>query len=187
MNLDYLANLAEITSGIIVVVTLIFLVIQIRSNTKALRATAIENFYNGYLEVTADANRVPELATASQKAFTGQAMDRTDNHHLCVYVQRTCSIIERGLIMVTKGILDQESFDLATPPAEMLLVTPAGRYWYYFLKNERGQFRPELHQWLENIYAEQDQQTALKESATSNRDDGPEADTNAETNTEINS
>ncbi|MBV1931103.1 MAG: hypothetical protein KUG71_05245 [Porticoccaceae bacterium] len=70
MTIDDLANLAEITSGIIVVITLIFLVVEIRDNTKALRATAIENFYNGYLECTADANRVPDLATAVQKAFT---------------------------------------------------------------------------------------------------------------------
>ena len=182
MNLDYLANLAEISSGIIVVVTLVFLVVQIRDNTKALRNTAIESFYNSYFEMAADANRVPELATAVKKAFTSEAMDSIDNHHLCTYVQRTCGLVERGLIMVGSGILSQDDFDMATLPAKMILATPAARHWYYFLKNKRGLFRPEMHQFMENYYAEQDQQAALKENATSNSDDGPESETSTDTN-----
>ncbi len=162
MTIDYLANLEEITSGIIVVITLIFLVMKIRDNIKALRATAIENFYNGYLEQAVDANRVPALATALQKAFTSQPLDPIDNHHFCTYVQRSCSIVERGLIMVKNGVLDQETFDMATPPGKMILATPAARHWYDFLKNERGLFRPELHQWMESFYAEQDRQAALE-------------------------
>ena len=173
MNLDYLANLAEISSGIIVVVTLVFLVVQIRDNTKALRATSIENFYNGYLELTADANRVPDLAEAVQKALTGQAMNRIDNHHFCTYVQRICSNLERGLIMVNEGILDQETYDLSMPPAKMILATSASRHWYYFLKNERGLFRPELHQWMESLYAEIDRQAALEKDMFSHSEGEP--------------
>lgn len=167
MTLDNIANVAEILSGIAVVVTLIFLLVQIRDNTKALRATAIENFYNGYLELTADANRVPALAEATRKAFTRQPMSPTDNHHFCIYVQRSCSIVERGLIMVQNGILDQETFDLAIPSAKMVLTPPAARHWYYFLKNERGLFRPELHRWMESFYAEQDRQAALEKTTSS--------------------
>lgn len=178
MTLDNIANIAEILSGIAVVVTLFFLLVQIRDNTKALRATAIENFYNGYLELTADANRVPALAEATQKAFTRQPMSPTDNHHFCIYVQRSCSIVERGLIMVQNGILDQETFDLAIPPAKMALTPPAARHWYYFLKKERGLFCPQLHQWMENFYAELDRQAALEEPASSQAsvDDKPNAD-----------
>jgi hypothetical protein len=158
MTLDSIANLAEIMSGIIVVITLIFLVMQIRANTKALRATAIENYYDGYLDLAADVNRVSELATAMQKAFANQPLDAMDNHHLCTLVQRLCSIVERGLIMVQDGVLDREDFNMATLPAKMVLGTSAARHWYYFLKNERGLFRPELHQWAENFYVEQDRQ-----------------------------
>ncbi|MBV1931102.1 MAG: hypothetical protein KUG71_05240 [Porticoccaceae bacterium] len=56
---------------------------------------------------------------------------------------------------------------MATPPAKMTLATPSARHWYYFLKNERGLFRPELHQWMENFYAEQDRQVALEKVASS--------------------
>lgn len=42
MTLDYYANVAEIVGVIIVIVTLIFLAMQIRQNTRALRSTTIQ-------------------------------------------------------------------------------------------------------------------------------------------------
>lgn len=42
MNLEYVANIAEIVGVILVVVTLVFLSLQIRQNTQALRSTTIQ-------------------------------------------------------------------------------------------------------------------------------------------------
>ena len=167
MTLDDFAKLAAIISGISVVVTLIFLVVQIRVNTKALRSNAIELFYNGYLEVTADANRLPEVAIALQKAFADKAMSTSDNHHLCVYIQRVCSVVERALIMVKDGILDQGTFDMAIAPAKMTLSTTASRHWYFYLKNKRGLFRSELHELVENYYAELNSAAAIAKASSS--------------------
>jgi len=43
MALEYYANIAEIVGVILVVVTLIFLTLQIRQNTRALRSTTIQS------------------------------------------------------------------------------------------------------------------------------------------------
>jgi hypothetical protein len=43
MALEYYANIAEIVGVILVVVTLVFLVLQIRQNTRALRSTTIQS------------------------------------------------------------------------------------------------------------------------------------------------
>ncbi len=43
MALDYYANIAEIVGVILVVVTLVFLTLQIRQNTRALRSTTIQS------------------------------------------------------------------------------------------------------------------------------------------------
>lgn len=162
MSLDNIANLAEILSGIAVIVTLIFLVAQMRDNTKALRNNAIDNFYNIYLETTADANRVPDLSIALEKAFTGQPMDASDNRQLCTYIQRTCSVVERGLIMANDGFIEREMFEQIIAPARMVLATPTSRYWYFFLKDKRGLFRPEFHELIENYYIELDRNAALE-------------------------
>ena len=43
MSIDYYANIAEIIGVILVVVTLVFLTLQIRQNTRALRSTTIQS------------------------------------------------------------------------------------------------------------------------------------------------
>ena len=165
MNLDYLANLAEISSGIIVVVTLIFLVLQLRDNTNALRNNAVDTLYDGYLEITADTNRIPDLARAMQKAFANEAMDGVETNHFVIYLQRSLSLIERYLVMRKAGRIDQDYFDLFSPPAKMIVAIPASRPWYFYLKNEKGLFRPELHEFVENYFAELDRQAVLEKQA----------------------
>ena len=53
MNLDQIANLAEITGVVIVVITLIYLSLQIHQNTQAMRSTGAQathqNLAAGYL------------------------------------------------------------------------------------------------------------------------------------------
>ena len=152
MNIEYLANLAEIISSIAMVVTLIFLVLQIRDNTKAMRSTAIDNFYNAYLDITADANRVPEVAMALHKAFADQPMDDRERGHFVTYIQRTCSTLERMLILRGDAKVTEAFLESMMPPAKMVFATPAARYWYYFLKDERQLFRPELHTFMDDFY-----------------------------------
>ncbi len=65
MTLSELADLAEILSGIAVLVTLIFLVFQIRDNTKATRINVLSTHYTDGIELTGDGSRIPELAEAA--------------------------------------------------------------------------------------------------------------------------
>ena len=57
MALDQYANIAEIVGVIIVIVTLVFLTLQIRQNTKALRSTTIQSVMQsemGFLSIVID-------------------------------------------------------------------------------------------------------------------------------------
>lgn len=53
MALDQLANIADIVGATLVVVTLIFLALQIRQNTKAVRATTIQSAMQSEMEFAA--------------------------------------------------------------------------------------------------------------------------------------
>ena len=72
--------------------------------------------------------------------------------------------------MVGSGFLSQDNFDMTSLPAKTILSTSPGRYWYYFLKNERGLFRPEVHRWVEDLYAEIDRQKVVKKLDSSHGD-----------------
>jgi len=159
MTLDNLANLAEILSGIAVLVTLIFLVVQLRDNTKALRMNALSTHYTDGYEMTADASRIPELAIAAYKAFRNQPLEGIDKHHLANWVSRVCGLMERSLLLVDEGILDQKSFDRSVLPGKYLLRTPAGRASYEVLARD-GVFGPEIQEYIGNYYAELDRQAS---------------------------
>ena len=106
MSLGNLADLAEIISGIAVLITLIFVVVQLRDNTKALRNSALSTHYTDSHEIIADGSRTPELAIAAQKAYTNQPLDGTDKYHLTNWVTRTCLVLERSLMLLDDGIID---------------------------------------------------------------------------------
>ena len=51
MTLDQYANLFEIVGGVIVIITLVFLVIQLRQNTRALKSSTVLFSHNTTLTV----------------------------------------------------------------------------------------------------------------------------------------
>ena len=159
MTLGNIADLAEIISSIAVLITLIFLVVQLRDNTKALRMTALSTHYTDGLELIADGIRVPELASAAQKAFSHQSLDAADIYYFNNWVTRTCGLMERHLLAMQDGLLDQKSFDQSVLAGKNVLRTPAARASYKALK--RGQyFNPEIQEYIDDFYAELDRETA---------------------------
>ena len=113
MTLGNLADLAEIISSIAVLITLIFLVVQLRDNTKALRMTALSAHYSDGMEIVADASRTPELADAAYKAFRNQPLEGMDKYHFNNWLTRTIGLMERALMATHDGILDPKSFERA--------------------------------------------------------------------------
>ena len=159
MTLNELADLAEILSGIAVLVTLIFLVFQIRDNTKAMRNEVLSTHYTDGFEMIADGSRIPELAEAAYKAFTHQPLEGMDRYHLSNWVTRTGNLMERALLMEQSGVLDHESFERSVLPGKNLLSTPAGRKTYERLLQE-GLFGSEFREYMKNYYAELDRQAS---------------------------
>ena len=165
MDLDDLANLAEIISGIAVLVTLIFLVVQLRDNTKALRLNALSTHYTDGMELTADGIRIPELATAAQRAFASQPLNAIDKYYLNNWTIRTCNLMERHILAMHEGFLDQKTFDRSVLQGMSLLRTPAGRASYEALR--RGQlFGPEIAEYIDGFLQELDREADKAGSAT---------------------
>lgn len=81
MNLEYVANIAEIVGVVLVVVTLVFLTLQIRQNTQALKATTMQaamrsdmEFASTILPYAATWDRVLKGAPLEEGEETRQAI-----------------------------------------------------------------------------------------------------------------
>ena len=68
MPLEQIANIADIVGATLVVVTLVFLALQIRQNTRAVRATTIESTMQSEMKIAAI---IIENAATWEKVITG--------------------------------------------------------------------------------------------------------------------
>ncbi len=73
MTLDQLANMSEIIGATIVVVTLVFLTLQIRQNTKALRSASIQTALQAEIDI---GSTIIENADVWDKVVTSAPLGR---------------------------------------------------------------------------------------------------------------
>ncbi len=149
MTLEQLANIGEFAGLLGVILTLLFLVVQIRANTRSVQQSIIDANYTMYLEVVADANRVPEVAQAVHKAFTNAPLDTMDRHHLTTWLQRVFGIAERSLILRENNILDPRTLDLTITPLTSLLQVPAVQEVYSRLAADQNLFSKVLRDFVD--------------------------------------
>ena len=149
MTLEQLANIGEFAGLLGVILTLLFLVVQIRANTRSVQHSIVDANYTMYLEVVADANRVPEVAQAVHKAFTNAPLDTMDRHHLTTWLQRVFSTAERSLILRENSTLDPRINDAIIKPLTSLLQIPAVREAYSRLTEDRKLYSTVLRDFVE--------------------------------------
>lgn len=109
MKLEKIALVAEIVSGVAVVVTLVFLVLSIRDNTNVVRATA----YAGIVD-SADAFNVrvgsdPELIRLYSAYLGGRANELTgdDEVRLAYLINSNFRNLEKAFFLNQYGILGE--------------------------------------------------------------------------------
>ena len=149
MTLQQLANIGEFAGLLGVIFTLIFLVTQIRANTRSVQLSIIDTAYATYLETVADVNRVPELAQAVHKTFTNTALDTMDRHHLTTWLQRVFSVAERSLILSENKMLDARILAATIRPLTSLLQIPAVREVYSRLTADRHLYSKVLRDFVD--------------------------------------
>jgi len=131
MNLSDLANLGQIIGAIAVVISLIYLALQIRQNTKAVRSSAIENLVHS-LAATAQAaveneHMVPLMLKANAEPDSLTEEERVRMHFWFimtfrrfegVYFQRDLGLVDAA---VTEGF---ERSHLS------ILASKSGKVWW---------------------------------------------------------
>ena len=73
MSLEDLANLGEAVGGIAVLVSLIYLALQIRQNTRAIRASAYQQIVDSFSTISLEISKDPSLTEIFIRAQDGLA------------------------------------------------------------------------------------------------------------------
>lgn len=149
MSLGDLASLGSFVSGVAVVITLIFLVLQMRQNTAAVKAAASQAHVAVYQEITniivtdADFARVWWLAMTDM----GQLSD-TERVRFIAYLSSVFRFMESARWQWRHGQLDDEHWHALESDFKDL-ASQSGIKSYWALR--RHQYPDQFRKWFESL------------------------------------
>ena len=131
MNWDALGAIAEFFGAVGVIVTLIYLSIQVRANTKATKDEATRSLMLANSEVAMDAAKDAELADIIQRGFYSPgeltpAEQARYNLYFFSYYNQVDYAYERFL----EGELDERSWNKIAKEIPAYIGAPGGRNWW---------------------------------------------------------
>ena len=127
MNLETLGNIGDFLGGLAVIVSLLYLAIQIRQNTKAVRSSsyhqAAEQTWNYCLAVAQD----PTLAEILARRVAGEPLSVADELRVNFADQALVYGFENMLRLHEEGLIDQDVWDNVLYNSMAYLGTPLFR------------------------------------------------------------
>ena len=131
MDLTQLANLGEFIGGVAVLITLIYLVIQVRRGNADSRASArqalIDNWAKGVFEIGRD-RELCRIAGSGLADFDGLTDD--DKTQFVYMFARFVYNVQNGLLLHKQGILDRETLDEIAGFIATGILCPGGASWW---------------------------------------------------------
>jgi hypothetical protein len=144
MKLEKLAAIAEIASSAAVVLTLVVLVVELRENTEAVRASnrrAVAD-RTGALALAVASNA--ELAAIQAKLLGSQVEYQREASYFIAMSQ----VVQDSFFLYQDGLLDQSTWLTRAALLRRHLVTDSGRDLYQSIKGA-GVMAPEFVQWID--------------------------------------
>ena len=128
--LDALGNLGDFIGGIAVVATLVYLAVQIRQNTTALKTASRQQIAEGMR----DYNRLwlqPGVARASVDGLTDYPdMPFEDRQLFSTQINDHALFFQGAYALHESGVLDDETYLAYLEYFSAWIVTPGGRVWW---------------------------------------------------------
>ena len=127
MNLDQIANIAEIIGASLVVITLVFLTMQIRQNTQAIRATTMESAMKSEMEFAA---LLLQEAGVWEKILTGVAVAEGEETRKSILLFNVFMIdTESRFHQFSVGYLDAKAWEGRYESLRTFIKLPTYELW----------------------------------------------------------
>jgi hypothetical protein len=128
--LDSLGNVGDFIGGIAVVVTLVYLAVQIRQNTKALETASRQAISEGYRA----SNRLridPEAGLAWAKGLTSFAdLSFSDRNLFSTVIIDEALFFQGAFALYESGQLDDSTYIAYLNWFSSIIATPGGSHWW---------------------------------------------------------
>jgi len=137
MDLEQASYLAEITAAVLVVVSLVYVGIQVRQNTAALKLSTSQNLSEDFTDVYLALSQNNETAEIFQKGLQDcDSLTPVEKIRFYAFFHKFFRIYENAYYQYVNGALEEEPFEGISNQLIMLGAMPGLRtYW-----NDRRSF-----------------------------------------------
>jgi hypothetical protein len=111
LTLSDLAQLAEILAGFAVVLSLVYVGMQVRQNTQAIEIAAAQQSHEAYRQAQVVIMEEPMMAAALEKAYSNQQLGPVEAFQVDAYVHFIFSNWELAYLNHKKELLDNEIWE----------------------------------------------------------------------------
>ena len=128
MSLESLGNIGEFIGGLAVIATLVYLALQIRQNTRAVRASALQAANDSAQRVLATVSQSPENAAVYHRGLlSSDELTPPQRMHFTTMLLGIFSASEAMYWNQRHGLLQDEIWDREVKVLRFYLQTPGGR------------------------------------------------------------
>ena len=127
MKLSRLADITEILTSIAIVVTLVYVVIEINQNTEALNAQTRQTVLDGSQAELFKVVDKPEIAISVVK---DGPLTEAESIQLHMYLIANMRVREFSWLQYSSGTIDQSQWDTEFAVMKIILGTPRTRHWW---------------------------------------------------------
>jgi hypothetical protein len=130
MNIQDLGSLGEFIGAVAVVVSLVYLAIQIRQNTRALRGTFHDSHVNRMQAWQMAVASDPDLVSIWQRAARGDALTEAERERLSFLRNYFLIGTESVFHQFARGNIDPEVWEAHRARVRRALMQPEFRQWF---------------------------------------------------------
>ena len=130
MSIEYWAAIAEIVGAVAVIITLIYLSIQVKHNTKAMQGQAISDVTRNVHEQVNMVLQGQDVAATLKKFASEKALDPDDAILIDFLLTAVFVARQNEYFQWKQGLLDESVFRSLHHVINTLLESPNGQFWW---------------------------------------------------------
>jgi hypothetical protein len=131
VTIDGVGAVGELIAAIATVATLFYLATQIRQSTGVARAASQQALLDTFAEMSAELYRDRDLAQlVGSGLMSFEALDDSDKTIFMLVLSRYVVNLEKGILLQSAGLIDQETFEGVAAALVASVRTPGGDQWW---------------------------------------------------------
>ena len=136
MPLDQVANIAEICAAALVIVSLIYVGLQVRQNTQAIQVTTTQAFTDTWISFVSNLNQSPHLADIYHRGLSdASSLKGGDLVQFYAFLGQAFAAYQSFYIQWQGGVLDEELWKSYQHGMADLMTNPGVADWWQFRRH----------------------------------------------------